>query len=233
VIPIAICTVARPKPYRYATMTSLLASDWQASGGQIHLCIGGPDDTYAQLHAAQRINVHPLTADEWETMRQTSVHTRFNANYRRCLQHAGDEGLIVLEDDIMVRPDWLRCLRLALDEMKAHGHRGFVLSLYYPADIARVHRGAFHQSYFAPSFYGTQALYFAPGLVADVIDHLAATPKRTVDIALRNWFIQQQNVYATIRSLAQHIGYTTTGLAGHMHRAPDFHLPWPAEGSKA
>ena len=232
-IPIAICTVARPKPYLYATMTSLLASDWQGSDGQIHLCVGGPDHAYAQLHAAQRISVHPLTADEWETMREASVHTRFNANYRRCLRHAGDDGLIVLEDDILVRPDWLRCLRLALDEMKAHGHRGFVLSLYYPADIARVHRGVFHQSYFAPSFYGTQALYFAPGLAADVIDHLAATPKRTVDIALRNWFIQQQNVYATIRSLAQHIGYTTTGLAGHMHRAPDFHLPWPAEGSNS
>jgi hypothetical protein len=188
VIPIAVCTVARPKPYLYATMTSLLASDWQGSVGQIHLCVGGPDHALRQLHAAQRNSVHPLAADEWEAMRHTSVHARFNAHYRRCLQHAGDDGLIVFEDDVLVRPDWLRCLRLALDEMQAHGRRDYVLSLYYPKDIARVHRGVHNQSYFAPSFYGTQGLYYAPGLAAEVIDHLAATPKRTADIALRNWF---------------------------------------------
>ena len=45
VIPIAICTVARPQPYLYATMTSLLASDWH--GGPVHVCVGGPDQLYA------------------------------------------------------------------------------------------------------------------------------------------------------------------------------------------
>lgn len=116
-IPIAVCTVARPQPYLYATMTSLLASDWQGSDGQIHLSVGGADCVYAQAHAGQRVSVHPLTADEWETMRHTCVHARFNANYRRCLQRAGDDGLIVLEDDVLVRPDWLRCRRLAIPSL--------------------------------------------------------------------------------------------------------------------
>jgi hypothetical protein len=47
---------------------------------------------------------------------------------------------------------------------------------------------------------------FTPGLAAEVIFHLTATPTRIVDIALRNWFIQRQNVFAAIRSLVQHIG---------------------------
>lgn len=225
-IPIAVCTVARPQPYLYATMTSLLASDWH--GGPVHVCVGGPDQLYARPYAGPRVAIHPLTADEWESMRHTSVHARFNANYRRCLQHAADEGLIVLEDDVLVRPDWYRCLRLALEEIQAAGRRDYVLALYYPGDVQRSPRGVHYQSYVASNFYGTQALYFAPGVAAVVIDHLAATPSRTVDMALRNRLVKDQNVYATIRSLAQHIGYTSTGLAGHMHRAADFHVPWPS-----
>lgn len=226
-IPIAVCTVARPQPYLYATLTSLLASDWH--GISIHLCIGGPDHAYAKRYTERRVAIHPLTDAEWDAMKDTSIHSRFNANYRRCLQHASDEGLIVLEDDVLVRPDWYRCLRLAIEEMHAAGRRDYVLALYYPADVRRSSRGIHYQSYIASSFYGTQALYFSPGVIAKVIDHLAATPARTVDMALRDLFVKHQNVYATIRNLAQHIGYTTTGLAGHMHRAADFHVPWPAE----
>jgi hypothetical protein len=212
-------------------MTSLLASDWH--GGPVHLCVGGPDHLYAQPHANQQVAVHPLAADEWEALRPTNICARFNANYRRCLAHASEAGLIVLEDDVLVRPDWLRCLRLALDEMQARGLRHYVLALYCPKGVARVHRGTYYQSYVASSFYGTQALYFAPGVAAEIIDHLATMPTRTSDLALREWLINHQNLYATIRSLAQHIGYTTTGLAGHMHRAADFHLPWPAERNAA
>ncbi len=226
-IPIAVCSVARPQPYLYATMTSLLASDWH--GGPVHVCVGGPDHAYAKPHAGRRVTIHPLTAADWAAMKDTSIHTRFNANYRRCLQHANDEGLIVLEDDVLMRPDWYRCLLLALDEMQAAGRRDYVLALYYPGDVQRSPRGVHYQSYVASSFYGTQALYFAPGVAATVVDHLAATPSRTVDMALRNQLVKDQNVYATIRSLAQHIGYTSTGLAGHMHRAADFHVPWPHE----
>ena len=225
-IPIAVCTVARPQPYLYATMTSLLASDWH--GGPVHVCVGGPDQLYARPHAGRRVTIHPLTADEWESMRHTSLPARFNANYRRCLQHASDDGLIVLEDDVLVRPDWCRCLRLALEEIQAAGRRDYVLALYYPGDVQRSPRGTYYQSYVASSFYGTQALYYAPGVAATVVDHLAATPSRTVDMTLRNRLVKDQNVYATIRSLTQHIGYTSTGLAGHMHRAADFHLPWPS-----
>lgn len=226
-IPIAVCSVARPQPYLYATLTSLLASDWH--GSPIHVCVGGSDHAYAKRYADRRVAIHPLTAAEWDAMKDTSLHARFNANYRRCLQHAGDEGLVVLEDDVLVRPDWYRCLRLAIDEMRDHGRRDYVLALYHPANVIRAPRGRYHQSYIASSFYGTQALYFAPGVAATVMDHLAATPTRTVDMALRNRLVKDQNLYATIRSLVQHIGYTTTGLAGHMHRAADFHVPWPAE----
>ena len=59
-IPIAVCTVARPQPYLYATMTSLLASDWH--GGPVHVCVGGPDQLYARPHAGRRVTIHPLTA---------------------------------------------------------------------------------------------------------------------------------------------------------------------------
>jgi hypothetical protein len=104
-----------------------------------------------------------------------------------------------------------------------------VLALYYPGDVQRSPRGVHYQSYVASSFYGTQAMYFAPGVATAVSNHLASMPSRTVDMALRNRLVKDQNVYATIRSLAQHIGYTSTGLAGHMHRAADFHLPWPEE----
>ena len=111
-IPIAVCSVARPQPYLYATMASLLASDFN---GPIHVCVGGPDHAYAKPHAGRRVTIHPLTAAEW--------------------------------DGIM---------------------------------------------------------------------------------AIRNRLVKDQNAYATIRCLAQHIGYTSTGLAGHMHRAADFHVPWPS-----
>ena len=168
--------------------------------------------------------------DAWDAMRHTSVHARFNANYRRCLQHAGDDGLIVLEDDVFGAS---RLVSLPTPGPRRDTGRTDAGTTCWrctiPVTFMRSPRGVYYQSYVASSFYGTQALYYAPGVAAAVMDHLAATPSRTVDMALRNRLVKDQNVYATIRSLAQHIGYTSTGLAGHMHRAADFHVPWPAE----
>jgi hypothetical protein len=225
-IPIAICTVARPRPYLYATLSSMQASDAQDT--DIYLCVGSPDHDYAAPHVSRRVHLHPLVPEEWATIQDGTLAQKSNWNYRRCLSFASDQGLIVLEDDVLVRPDWMHCLAKTVEEMRRHSLAGYALSLYYPQNVKLIRRGTYYQSYLAHTFYGSQAVYYPPGQAETACQWLTNHHNRNIDMALREWFIKAQNVYAPIKSLAQHLGFTTTGLAQHMHRSPNFHHYWPA-----
>ena len=155
--------------------------------------------------------------------------TRFNRNYLRCLQRAGDSGVVVFEDDVIVRPDWFGRLQEAIGELESLVCGAYVLALYY-SRVGLSPRGRAFCSYIASTFYGTQALYFpaasAVGFAEFLQQHLVGLG--SADMVLRAWCVEHQNLYATTRALAQHMGIVTTGLAGHMHQAWNFDESWPA-----
>ena len=228
-IPIAVCTVDRPEGYVHRTLESLLASD---AGPQcdVHLCVGCPDASYLARYEGQpRLTIHPLSAGECQQMWSETIHTRFNRNYLRCLQRADERGVVVLEDDIVLRPSWFACLQEAISELESRVAGPYVLALYY-SRVGLAPRGRAFCSYIASTFYGTQALYFpaasAVGFAEFLQQHLVGLG--SADMVLRAWCMEHQNLYATTRALAQHMGIVTTGLAGHMHQAWNFDESWPA-----
>ena len=228
-IPIAICTVDRPEGYLHQTMANLLASDFGLRpDGRVHLCVGGPQTAYAMRYEEdQRVTVHRLTEAEWSVMAGERIHTRFTRNYLRCLRLYGPEGIIVLEDDVLLRSDWPRCLDLAREEMDFDGIENYVLALYYPHQARRSPRGKAYCSYLARSFFGTQAIYY-PAVAAEMIVEFVE-PRihwKPGDLLLRQWCVENENLYATVRPLAQHVGFVSTGL-GSIHQADGFDLPWP------
>jgi hypothetical protein len=236
VIPIGICTVDRPQGYVHRTIESLLASDYGVElDCQIHLFVGCPDPSYLARYGDEpRITVHPLPISLCQEMWNERIHPRFNRNYLRCLRHITGispavQGVIVFEDDAVLRPDWFGRLRESIAELETWIPDPYVLAFYYAGNVRLSPRGQAFCSYIAETCYGTQAMYYPLPSALGFADFLAQHIHKigAADIILRHWCVQHQNLYATIRCLAQHIGFETTGLAGHMHQAMNYHEPWP------
>jgi hypothetical protein len=87
--------------------------------------------------------------------------------------------------------------------------------------------GPYCAKYQAPSFYGTQCMYYPRPVVLElaqfVHEHGVSNYRVEGDMLVREYAIATDGLYGTVRSLVQHIGFISTGLAGFYHRAPTFH----------
>lgn len=157
-----------------------------------------------------------------------SLHRRASFNYRRALDLSdGARGLIVCEDDLEFRAGWLDHLIEALEEMGAKADSS-ILALYSMGNHSQP-GGRFYLKFDGP-FFGTQAMFFPAGVLSDLRDDIKARSvagEMPYDLAIGQYVAPRQNLYATVRSLAQHVGYKTTGLAGFMHTSQSYSLPWP------
>ena len=214
----------------HQTMQSLFNSDVSGrSEWQMYICVGTPHSDYALRHESvdPRISIHPLPQTEWDAMAGETIHTRFTRNYLRCLSFCGPAGILVLEDDVLVRSDWVRCLEMARNEISSDHIDNHVLALYYPSQARLLPRGVTYSAYKAMSFFGTQAMYYSPEVVTKIIDFVEPRIHTLPgDLLLRRWFLENKILYATAIPLAQHVGFTSTGL-GFMHQAVGFDAPWP------
>ena len=111
--------------------------------------------------------------------------------------------------------------------MDSDGIDNYVLALYCPRQARLSRRGKAYCSYLARSFFGTQAIYY-PAVAAEMIVEFveARIHWKPGDLLLRQWCLENENLYATVRPLAQHVGFVSTGL-GSIHQADGFDLPWP------
>jgi GR25 family glycosyltransferase involved in LPS biosynthesis len=128
------------------------------------------------------------------------------------------KGLLIFEDDVIVARGWETRLHDTVRELEVTNQGGFVLALYtaYPFTPAQGH---FYAPYPAKRFFGTQAMYYPEAIRRGFSEYLRANGvDRHVlpyDLLLRA-YVQSHGIslYATVPSLAQHVGEISTGLGG-------------------
>ena len=188
----------------------------------------GPLSKQRQVCWLPRSSVQDLRASTYP------IHQRASYNYWRALKSVspGTRGLIVCEDDVILREGWLGKLMQSLQDLRQHSIHEFILALYSAYDHEEPHlrRGEFYSSYFARSFFGTQSMFFPAAQLSALREVIwrdsVETNRSPYDLTIAEYATVRQNLYTTRHSLAQHVGYQSTGL-GSMHTSPSFERPWP------
>jgi len=84
----------------------------------------------------------------------------------------------------------------------------------------------YYAKYHATSFYGTQCMFNLRPVVLElaqfVHEHGVSHYRLEGDMLMREYAIATDGLYGTVRSLVQHIGFISTGLASFFHRASTF-----------
>lgn len=237
-----IVTVKRPVEYIHTMIVSLLASDPLVRRlNRIELVIGGSDSTYIDNYRHHQLfRFHPLSASEQASIQPWSTHRKFCLNYHRCLTNgigSCKNGILICEDDIIFQDRFLSKLLVTIYEMESQfSIKDYLLACYVPHALHHdpsLKRGKYFASYYAPSFYGTQCMYYPqrvlPRLASLIYDYGVAHYTRPGDMIVKMFGEEINGIYGTVRSLAQHIGRHSTGL-GYFHTASSFNEPFPDIG---
>jgi len=255
-IAVAFFTFDRkPGPaYIHHSIQSLCQAEPRHAEIPIHIIIDGKSDAFVkQYRSHPNITLHPIEVEKWET--QTAhweIHRRIAFSYHRCFSLALESkasGILICEDDVLFRHQFLSRLNTVLTEMHQDGWQDFVLSLYDPHPEPRerrtsLARGKYYGAYPGWEFYGGQAVYFPQSVLKLAIefwaqrgwkDRVAAERPNDLLIGAFGEWLWQRNpkhggIYAAYRSLVQHAGKEShTGLSPNFHCAPSFSLPWHDE----
>jgi hypothetical protein len=229
---LAISTVNRSPQYVHQTLASLFASDPAVHRlSDVWLLVDGNDFHLRDYRHHGRLRIVPLTPEERTRMTGWSIHRRTCHNYYRCLSVplAGQRGIIVCEDDVVFRDQFLVRLIDTLEEMRAHRLHKFALALYASHDFEDEHsfyRGALYCSY-GWVFFGSQCMYYPAETAHEIADYIlrhgVETYEDPSDLLVKR--VYGDRMYSCCRALAQHIGDVSTGLGGSA-RTPRFDRPY-------
>lgn len=234
---VAVLTVPRQAGYIHQTLASLFSAGREVhDAGPIHVVVDSDDTRYlAEYSRRDSIRLHYMEAQETADQGRRGLCARLCYGFYRCLGLPVDRGLIVLEDDVIVRNGFLNCLLEAVDEMEnVAGLRRYVLSLHSKHNLTAMrpyHRGRFYISSPAQRFYGTQGMYYPASMIAEVRGYLhqhgVAKYRRPGDLLIGEIVQSQQNLYNTVWDLVEHIGSVSTGLGkGRAFVSSTFNEPW-------
>lgn len=199
-----------PNNYINNTIESLKQSDWSEFRYCVTLCAGSDDISHIQN---SEFDILP-----WREETPKEKRVGFCLNYVRALRH-GFGDVVILEDDILLCPKWMEELHKAIAEINLDR---YVLALYSPINLSNecFDRGKHYRSYFAPSFFGTQAMYYPESVRYEIADFIYANRYRKPgDLLISEWANTNNCLYALQGSVAQHMGKISTGVAGCDHSA--------------
>jgi hypothetical protein len=235
---LVVMTVDRSPQYVHHTLASLFASDrlvHEVAG--VSLLVGSSDARYLDGYRHhRRLSIHPVDERESSRIQNWTTGRKFCHNYHRCLSVPleGARGLCVCEDDVVFRDGFITKLLAAVQEMETeHELSRYLLACYVPyrlADDPALRRGRLFASYHAPTFFGTQCMYYPSTVLGDLAERMlhdgVQRHLQPGDWIVRDFGAEINGIYGTVRSLAQHVGRSTTGL-GKFHSAPTFDEPFP------
>ena len=202
----------------------------------IHFMVGSADTEYLDRYQNDsRFQIHAMPPEEAERISSWSVHRKFCANYERCLRLAEERqvGLCICEDDVIFRENFIECLLETINDLQSREKTDeYVIALYSAFPYQRrksLEESELYRNYPADTYYGTQCVYYPPKVRSEIADLVHAEGVENYqapgDMLVKKYCIEHQNLYSAARSLAQHVGGTSTGLGG-FHESPTFHLPY-------
>ena len=246
---VSILTTERQPAYIHDSLSSLLGSSASVAAlGSIDLMIDADEASgyLRELRSNPRLKLHYLSDEEWRVQSKRRLGHRFCYNYWRSLNVALDGywGVVVLEDDVLLREAFVERLILAVEEVRQRqgderigpgGLQQFMLALYSTYEFARdpsFYRGYYYCSYGYP-FYGSCGVFYEASIVPLVRDYMwrfgVESHRLPGDLLLNElkasgtlW------VYACTRDLVQHVGIVSSGLGagGAVFRSRTFERPW-------
>jgi hypothetical protein len=223
-----VSTVARPQNYIYRLLDFILPSR------HCRLVVGSPNAAYLDRYRGDSsVEIIIPSKEEWNPVKDLSVHRRAAWNYWRCLEagQAADllkGGLLLFEDDVILAKQWQTRLAQTVLAIESRFGSMFILALYAPhqLDLSWAAAAPLFVPYPGNIFFGLQAMYypepvrnqFSWFLKKFGVDRFSAPD----DLLLRD-FVQERNIplLACNPNLAQHIGLESTGL-GPFHRTQYF-----------
>ncbi len=242
---IVVKTIQRKVSYIHQTLASMFAADpWVRRTGEVLLLVGGEDHSYLSdyLHH-ENIRVISMTEAELERLRPIN-RMKARAALNRCrslrIPLEGKIGVLILEDDVVCKDNFIRRLLATIREMEQDfGLRDYGLALFSPFDfeaIAGTFTGKRFCEYNGSPFACTQGMYYpahiAPRL-ADAVDRCSIENYEMAGDILVGEELKGK-LFATPRFLVQHIGDVSTGLGGTTMDQTVFHRPYllrdPAHG---
>lgn len=228
---IAISSVNREGGYVHQTLASLFMSDPLVHQCDLRIMVGSADTSYLDDYRQHRLQIEPLSTTEAEQIAPWSAHRRCAHNYSRCLglPLGGHPGLLAIEDDAVFRHGFLTKLAATVNEIEESASE-YVLSCFACYDFSENvanRRGYTYYNYPADSFYSTVCTYYPqavlPRLVEFFREQQAVEP---TDMAVKSFCKLGTPIFASARSLAQHIGEISTGCGGGKRRSRTFNLEW-------
>lgn len=235
-ITIAILTVPRRVPYIHQTLASIFsAGPGIYRAAPVHVVADSNDKRYlSEYKSRDTLRLHYLNEQEAAEQSRRVLCGRLCYGYFRCFSLPVDRGLLYLEDDVIVRPRFLKCLLESVNEMEAGGMKDYVLSLHSKYNLPSrpgLYRGRFYISSLAHEFYGTQGMYYPAAIIPELRDYIhqhgVVSYRRPGDLLIREFVQARQNLYNTVWDLVEHIGSVSTGLGlGRAFVSPTFHERW-------
>ena len=247
-ISICIMTCDRSPSYLDSTLATLFAAGQEIySTRGVSLIVDAVDLSFLRRYVClcnSPIRVEGLTsrqASYCATVKHRRV--RFNVGLHRCLQFGLEYGVLVLEDDVLIKPGMLHWMMLALEEMDKDGIKHYILSLNTRGrefvDEPAFRRGEFYTSYpLGSPFYGSQAIFYSPKVAKEFGFYLKKNgirPDGSTDLGgdelLRSFLCEtsltgNSGAYATVYAQAEHVGEVSTGLGGRDYwNSKSFYVP--------
>lgn len=219
---IVLCTCDREDDYASATIRSASGADpdaWSAAAHRLAL-VDGPEGRYlsgAARAAAMKVRTHK------------GAKLGAYGNVARALEagvETGADAVVLLEDDLELAAGWLGALvRLGFSHVAPYFPRYFI-SGYVPYVLSPRPSCRWLADYDVP-FYASCCLFLPHGVAADLAAELRRHADRpdpepadlTIARAAKDLGIR---IFATVPSVAQHVGHASTLGATDVRRSPTF-----------
>ena len=235
-LSIAILTVHREPAYIHQTLAGLFSSGPEIFDvAAIEIFVDGNNRKYLrQYEGHPLLRLHYLSEQEHEEESKRTIHSRLCFNYCRCLGTNVLRGLVILEDDVLVRIGFLKCLTQAILEIEDSGLREYVLGLHSKANLPgnpNNYRGQFYVRYPPIRYYGLQGMYYPKAIIPEireyVFTHGVQNYRRPGDLLIKELMRKRQILYNTAWDLVEHMGEVSTGLGdGRAWASATFRRPW-------
>ena len=242
---IAFMTCPRKPSYIHQTLGSLF--DMEPGIKElscVDLLIDTADKTFLEEYRDVKLfNLHYLTPEQFKVEKTRTLYVRCCYTCWRCLNLdiTGYKGLLVCEDDVIFRQDFLSCLLQTVEEIEKDKLYEYMLSLHSKYNLVESkarHRGKYFLSYPAFKFYGMHGIYYPSQTLARVRDfmfkHGVKKPSKPADLLIGELGEQMQTFFNVAWDLVEHVGRVSTGLSGKSAcnaHSPTFDKPWVALGS--
>lgn len=216
---IAFLVSNREPSYIHQTLASMHLSDTRAAELDVRLHLDADDESFLKAYAHNKKPKVILAPKEHRAVAHNL--NRITLGLARSLADAPEEEhFIFAEDDIVFLDGWVSILEHAAKFTSGLTQGSFLLSGYSPkllagGPIARVSSGR---------FYGNQLLYVPKRVRAELarylLEHVGELP---ADLLIARWSVETQvSIFATVPSIAQHVGKNTSA-GSFWHYSP----MWP------